>query len=127
MSSACNEMFSDRLLTHFRNPAHVGILPPPACAVTVENPVCGDVLQLSARVDAERIVAVGFQVRGCTAAIAAGSAVATLLQGLSTAEAARIDAAAVEAELGGLPATSMHAARLAADGVAALLRSLPAG
>lgn len=117
-------MFSEQLIRHFREPRHVGVLPAPACTISLENPVCGDTLQLSGRLEAGRIAAVGFQVRGCTAAIAAGSAAATLLEGKTLEQAAAIDADAVEAELGGLASTSKHAARLAADGVARLLRSL---
>jgi len=119
-------MYSEQLLRHFREPRHVGMLPPPACTVSTENPVCGDILQLSARAEDGRIVAVGFQVRGCTAAIAAGSAVATLLAGRTLKEAMVITASMVEAELGGLESTSKHAARLAADGAARLVSGMMA-
>jgi nitrogen fixation NifU-like protein len=117
-------MFSEQLLRHFREPRHVGLLPAPACSVFVENPVCGDQLQLSATLADGVIQSVGFQARGCTAAIAAGSAVATLLEARTLEEARSVNAAAVEAELGGLESASKHAARLAADAVTQLLRSL---
>ncbi|MCW5964698.1 MAG: iron-sulfur cluster assembly scaffold protein [Bryobacterales bacterium] len=119
-------MFSEQLIRHFREPKHVGVLPPPACTVFLENPICGDQLQLSAQLEDGRIGAVGFLVRGCTAATAAGSAVATLLHGKTLAEATRVDAGAVEEELGGLGNASKHASRLAADAVEQLLRQLRA-
>ncbi len=119
-------MYSEQLLRHFRYPRHVGVLPAPACSVFLENPVCGDQLQLSAEVEGGVIRAVGFQVRGCTAAIAAGSAVATLLEGRTLGQAVEVNAAAVEAELGGLESASKHAARLAADAVVQLLGRLGA-
>lgn len=117
-------MFSEKLIRHFRKPRHVGVLSPPACTVFLENPICGDQLQLSAQLTDGRIAAVGFQVRGCVAATAAGSAVATLLHGKTLAEAAEVDARAVEEELGGLGNASKHAARLAADAAEQLLRRL---
>jgi nitrogen fixation protein NifU and related proteins len=119
-----SDMFSEQLIRHFREPRFVGVLPPPASTVSTENPVCGDILQLSGELRDGRLAEVRFQVRGCTAAIAAGSAAATLLQGKTPAEARRIDATMVEQELGGLESASKHAARLAADGIQRLLQTL---
>ncbi len=117
-------MYSARLLDHFQNPRNAGGLPPPAVQVFVENPVCGDILTLAARVENGRIVAVRYKTRGCTASIAAGSALTELLQGAATDSLAAVDAAAVEAALDGLPNESKHAARLAEDGVRALQAKL---
>jgi nitrogen fixation NifU-like protein len=118
-------LFSDSLLDHFRNPRNAGSLPAPAVCVRVENPVCGDILELSARAEEGRIAEVRFQVRGCTASIACGSATTTLLEGVAVAEMARVDAASIEAAVGGLESASKHAARLCADGVKALAAALP--
>jgi nitrogen fixation NifU-like protein len=117
-------MFADLLLDHFRNPRNAGSLPEPAVCVRVENPVCGDILELSARADEGRIAEVRFQVRGCTASIACGSATTTLLEGAAVADLSRVDAARIEAAVGGLENASKHAARLCADGVKALAAAL---
>ncbi len=117
-------MYSARLLDHFQNPRNSGVLPPPAIEVRVENPVCGDILTLAARVENGRIAAVRYRTRGCTAAIAAGSALTELLQGAAADSLAAVDAAAVEAALDGLPNESKHAARLAEDGARALQAKL---
>jgi nitrogen fixation NifU-like protein len=117
-------MFSAKLLDHFQNPRHSGVLPPPAVTVKVENPACGDMLVLSAEVEHGIVRRAGFQVKGCTASIAAGSAVAELITGLPAADLGSIDAAAVEAALDGLPPSSRHAAALGAEGVRALARMI---
>jgi nitrogen fixation NifU-like protein len=117
-------MYSPQLLDHFQNPRNAGTLEPPAVRVRVENPVCGDILELSA-IEAEgRIVEIRFQTRGCTASIACGSATAMLLEGLEIPGLSAIDAARIEAEVGGLETASTHAARLCADGVKALRAAL---
>jgi nitrogen fixation protein NifU and related proteins len=116
--------YTDKLLDHFRNPRNAGELPPPACTVDVANPACGDILRLAARIEHGRVAEVAFQVRGCTASIAAGSALTTLMAGRSVQELQAIDAAAVESELGGLPPESKHAAILSLDGLRSLLRLL---
>lgn len=118
-------MYSERLLDHFRNPRNAGELPPPAILVEATNPACGDILRLCVEWSGGRAARVSFKVRGCTASIAAGSAVTELMAGRTRAEIAAIDAASIERELGGLPQHSKHAATLCLDAVAALLRTIP--
>jgi nitrogen fixation NifU-like protein len=115
-------MYPERLLDHFQNPRNVGELPPPAITLEVSNPACGDVLRLSARFEKGRVVAAAYKVRGCTASIAAGSALTEWLIGRTRDELAAFDTAWLDAELGVLPATSKHAAVLCADGVRQLLK-----
>jgi nitrogen fixation NifU-like protein len=115
-------MYSERLLDHFQNPRNVGELPPPAVTVDVSNPACGDILRLSVRFEGGRAVEVRYKVRGCTASIAAGSALTEWIAGKTPGELAAFRAATVEEAVGGLAAESKHAAVLCADGVTALLR-----
>ena len=114
-------MYPERLLEHFQNPRNVGELPPPAVTVEVSNPACGDILRLSARFEEGRVVEARYKVRGCTASIAAGSALTEWLAGKSRAELAAFRAAIVDEAVGGLPAESKHAAALCADGIKRLL------
>ena len=116
-------MYSERLLDHFQNPRNVGELPPPAVTVEVMNPVCGDILRLAARWEGDRVAEVRYKTRGCTASIAAGSALTELLAGKSRAEIARLAPRDVEQAVGGLPNESKHAAVLAIDAVKALLKA----
>lgn len=115
-------MYSDRLLDHFRNPRNVGELPPPALTVEVTNPVCGDILRLSARFEDGKIAEIRYRTRGCTASIAAGSALTELLAGKTRDNIRTITTSLVEEQLDGLPAESRHAAVLCVDGVRALLK-----
>jgi len=52
---------SPELIEHFRNPRNVGELAPPAITVEVSNPICGDILRLSARVEHGRVARAGFK------------------------------------------------------------------
>jgi nitrogen fixation NifU-like protein len=113
-------MYPPRLLEHFRNPRHVGELGPPAVAVQVSNPACGDLLRLSALLEDGVLRQVRYQVRGCTASIAAGSALAEWLTGRPLTEAAALEASTIDAALGGLPPASRHAAALCVEAVRAL-------
>ena len=120
-------MYSERLLEHFKNPRHVGQLAPPALSVDVSNPACGDMLRLSARFEDGRVAEARYQIRGCTASIAAGSALAEWMVGKSRAELAALTPAAVEELVDGLEPASKHAAVLCVDGVKKLLSSHHSG
>ena len=116
---------SPELIEHFRNPRNVGELAPPAITVEVSNPICGDILRLSALVEHGRVARAGFKVRGCTASIAAGSALTELVQGKDRVALGKLRAADVEDAVGGLSNESKHAAALCVDGVRALLVQFP--
>jgi nitrogen fixation protein NifU and related proteins len=110
-------MYPQRLLEHFQNPRNVGELAPPAITVEVANPACGDILRLSVRFEDGRAAEVRYKVRGCTASIAAGSALTEWIAGKTREELAGFDVALIDEAVGGLPAASKHAAVLCADGV----------
>ena len=116
-------MHSELLLEHFRNPRNVGQLPPPAISIDVSNPACGDMLRLSARFEDGRIAEARFQIRGCTASIAAGSALTEWMAGKTRAELLGLTAEMIELALGGLEPASKHAAVLCVDGAKAIARS----
>jgi nitrogen fixation NifU-like protein len=114
-------VYSARLLDHFKNPRHVGQLPPPAITVDVTNPACGDMLRLSARFEGDVVAEARYQTRGCTASIAAGSALTEWMVGKSRLELRAITPVFLEGLLDGLEPASKHAAALCIDGVKKLL------
>ena len=117
-------MYSARLLDHFQNPRNVGELPPPAVTVEASNPACGDILRISALFENSVVAASRYKTRGCTASIAAGSALTEWMAGKSRAELAKIDPAEVEGLVGGLDPESKHAAVLCVDAVRLLLKQV---
>ena len=117
-------MFNDTLLDHFKNPRNAGDLPDASATVEVTNPVCGDVLRLSARVEAGRIAEARFKTQGCVAAIAASSVLTELLVGKTARELKTITPEGISAALGGLPPATFHAAQLCEDAVKALAAKL---
>jgi NifU-like protein involved in Fe-S cluster formation len=114
-------MDRDRLLDHFQNPRNVGELEPPAVKVDVMNPACGDMLRLSVRFENDRVAEARFKTRGCTASIAASSALTVWMVGKSRLELRMFDAGQVEEAVGGLEPASKHAAVLCVDAVKQVL------
>jgi NifU-like protein involved in Fe-S cluster formation len=117
-------MYSEAVLDHFQNPRNAGTLDAATATVSVENPVCGDILELSARVDAGRIVEARFRTRGCVTALACSSLLTELLRGKTPAEANAITSEQISEALGSLPQATLHGAQLARDAVQALLGKL---
>ena len=93
--------------------------------IEVSNPICGDILRLSAVLENGRIAQARFKVRGCTASIAAGSALTEIIAGRDKAALAKLTASDVEQSVGGLSNESKHAAVLCIDAVRALLAQFP--
>ena len=118
--------YSPQLLEHFEHPRNVGEIEGADAVAEVENPACGDILRLSLKLDAGRIVQARFRTRGCVPSIACGSALTELLQGKSVAQARAIRREELVAAVGGLENASVHASHLALDALAAALRQLPA-
>jgi len=117
-------MYSAAVLDHFQNPRNAGTLESATATISVENPVCGDILELSARVEAGRIAEARFRTRGCVTAMACSSLLTELLRGKTPGEARAITSEQISEALGGLPQATLHGAQLARDAVVALLAKL---
>jgi nitrogen fixation protein NifU and related proteins len=115
-------MFGEKLLDHFQHPRNAGELPGANVTIEVRNPVCGDVLRLSAIVEKESIREIRFLCRGCTASIACASFLTESVTGKAIGAIASITPETLAESLGGLPEASFHAAHLAHDALQALLR-----
>jgi len=116
-------MFSEALLDHFQHPRNAGELAGANAIVEVNNPVCGDVLQLAAVVENDSIREVRFLCRGCTAAIACASLLTESIQGRELRAVTSFTPEFLAAALGGLPPASFHAAQLAHDALQGLMRA----
>src|ERR1051326_8465617 len=116
-------LYSATLLDHFQNPRNAGELPSPAIVVDASNPACGDIMRLSLLIADRTIADARFKTRGCTAAIACGSALTELVKSKSVEDAARITPAEVTAAVDGLPPASSHAAILAVDALRQALKA----
>lgn len=90
----------------------------------LENPACGDILELAIKMDAGRIAAIGFRAKGCVPAMACASVMTELAKGKSAQEGSVISKGDIVRAVGALPAASGHAAQLAIDGLRAVLKKL---
>jgi len=116
------QVYSPELLDHFEHPRNPGVVDSPDASAQVENPVCGDVLALTARIGEERISEIKFLAKGCVPAMACASALTDLVKGRTIQEAKALKSEQLRNAVGHLPPASDHAAQLAIDALAALLK-----
>ncbi len=116
-------MYSAELLDHFEHPRNSGELADATARRRIENPACGDVLELTAKLAGDRIEDIRFRAKGCVPAMACASALTEMAKGKSLAEARAIRKEDVVLAVGGLPAASGHAAQLAVDALRAVIEA----
>ena len=111
-------MYTELVMEHFSNPRNVGEIEDADGVGQVGNPVCGDVMRMTIKVDDDdHITDIKFKTFGCGAAVATSSMVTEMVMGRSLSEAAEISNRTVAEALGGLPPQKMHCSNLAADAV----------
>jgi len=115
--------YSDTVLDHYNNPRNVGSYKKTDEDVgvgLVGAPSCGDVLQLSIKVDKETgiISDAKFKTYGCGSAIAASSLVTEWVKGKTLDEAATLKNSTIAEHLA-LPPVKIHCSILAEDAIKA--------
>jgi nitrogen fixation NifU-like protein len=117
-------MYSAQVLDHFEHPRNAGMVADADATARMENPACGDVLELTVKIAEGRIAEIRFRAKGCVAAMACGSAVTELVRGKSVSEARKLTREELVRAVGGLPAASSHAGHLTMDALAEVLRQI---
>jgi len=110
-----NNIYSEKVIEHFRNPHNYGKIEKPDGIGKVGNLKCGDVMHLYIKVEKDVIKDIRFETFGCAAAIATSSVVTDLVKGKTIKQALKIDNNAVVKSLGGLPLIKIHCSLLAID------------
>jgi nitrogen fixation NifU-like protein len=76
-----SDMYTERLLDHYRNPRNKGRLNDPDIAAEEYNPLCGDRVAVEARVESGTIAEARFEGRGCALCLGAASILTEVIQG----------------------------------------------
>jgi nitrogen fixation NifU-like protein len=113
--------YSDKVMDHFMNPRNVGVVEDADGVGRTGNPVCGDLMEMSVKIDGDVISDIKFRTFGCGAAIATSSMATEMIKGKTIDEALEITNRAIAEALDGLPPIKMHCSVLAADALRATL------
>ena len=96
------------------NPHNVGEIENADGKGTYGSPVCGDMMQITIKVDEnDKITDAKFKTFGCGSAIASSSMATDMIIGMSVEEALELSNKKIVDELGGLPPVKIHCSVLA--------------
>jgi nitrogen fixation NifU-like protein len=88
--SSLQDLYQQVILDHYRRPRNKGPLDEATHSLTLNNPLCGDVIDVMVRLEGDRISAVGFEGRGCSISQASASMMSGVLEGRTVDDALRI-------------------------------------
>ena len=71
--STLSTLYQEVILDHYRRPRNKGVLEGATHTITMNNPLCGDVIELMLRVAGDRIQEARFAGRGCSISQASAS------------------------------------------------------
>ena len=101
----------------FQNPKNVGEIENYDGIGTVGNAVCGDIMQITIKVENGIITDAKFKTFGCAAAVATSSTATEMVKGLTLDEALKITNKKVVETLEGLPPQKIHCSVLAEEAI----------
>jgi nitrogen fixation NifU-like protein len=117
-------MAAESVMDHFESPRNVGEVENADATARGSNPVCGDEVSLSLRLEGGVVGEARFRARACHATVAVMSLLTERIRGLSADRAAGIDPDEIVGWFADFPAGKRHAAEVAAE---VLRRALGSG
>ncbi len=85
--SSLQDLYQQVILDHYRRPRNKGPLAGATHTLTLNNPLCGDVIDLMLKLEGDRIAEVGFEGKGCSISQASASMMSGLLKGRTVQDA----------------------------------------
>ena len=116
-------MYNEKVMEVFANPKNTGEIENADGTGTVGNASCGDIMQITLRIDKDVIKDAKFKTFGCAAAIATSSVACEMIKGKTVDEALKIKNSDVVKELHGLPAQKIHCSVLAEEAIVAAIEN----
>lgn len=110
-------MYNEKVMEAFKNPKNVGEIENPSGVGTVGNASCGDIMQISLKIENDIIIDAKFKTFGCAAAIATSSTATDMIIGMTVEEALKVTNRKVVECLGGLPSQKIHCSVLAEEAI----------
>ena len=110
-------MYNEKVMEAFKNPKNVGEIENASGVGTVGNASCGDIMQISLKIENDIILDAKFKTFGCAAAIATSSTATDMIIGMTVDQALQVTNKKVVECLGGLPSQKIHCSVLAEEAI----------
>lgn len=115
-------MYNEKVMSVFKNPQNMGEVENYNAIGTVGNEVCGDIMQITMRINDDGVIEdAKFKTFGCAAAVASSSTATSMIIGKTIDDALKLTNKDVITELEGLPPQKIHCSVLAEDAIRAAI------
>lgn len=114
-------MYNNKVMEAFSNPKNVGEIENYDGFGKVGSETCGDIMQITLKIDNDIITDAKFKTFGCAAAIATSSTATEMIKGMTVQEALKVTNAKVVETLEGLPPQKIHCSVLAEEAIKAAI------
>ena len=114
-------MYNEKVMDLFMNPKNVGEVENYDAIGTYGSPVCGDMMQITLKVEDGVISDAKFKTFGCGSAIASSSMATEMIVGKTLEDALKVTNKDVLDELGGLPGPKIHCSVLSEQAIKAAI------
>ena len=90
MSSNLDQLYRQVIMDHYKNPRNKGVIEDNALTINMNNPTCGDRIQLTLKVEDGKIESAKFDGEGCSISLASASMMTQAVKGLSVEDAVKL-------------------------------------
>lgn len=85
-----DQLYRQVIMDHYKNPRNHGALEDDAITINMNNPTCGDRVQLHLKVEDDKITDVKFRGEGCSISLSSASMMTEAIKGLSVEDALKL-------------------------------------
>jgi nitrogen fixation protein NifU and related proteins len=89
-SNNLDTLYRQVIMDHYKHPRNRGVIEDESLTINMNNPTCGDRIQLTLKVENDRVVDVKFQGEGCSISMSSASMMTQAIKGKPIEEALKL-------------------------------------
>ncbi len=90
MSSNLDQLYRQVIMDHYKNPRNKGVLEDDSLTINMNNPTCGDRIQLTLKVNDDKVIDAKFEGEGCSISMSSASMMTQAIRGKSIEDALKL-------------------------------------
>ncbi|WP_066291269.1 Fe-S cluster assembly sulfur transfer protein SufU [Bacillus sp. FJAT-29937] len=89
-SNNLDTLYRQVIMDHYKNPRNRGVLEDDSLTINMNNPTCGDRIQLTLKLDEGKVVDAKFEGEGCSISMSSASMMTQAIKGLNIEDALKL-------------------------------------
>src|SRR3954462_15241550 len=89
-SNNLDTLYRQVIMDHYKNPRSRGVIEDESLTINMNNPTCGDRIQLTLKIEDDKVVDAKFQGEGCSISISSASMMTQAIKGKPVDEALKL-------------------------------------